>query len=58
MKNWLIARLKEPSTYAGIGVFASQIAAAATGNPVAIAAVIASVAAVVKEEQAAVAAVK
>ena len=54
MKNWLLARLREPSTYAGIAVFMSQVTAAATGNPVAIGAVIASVGAVVQSEQAAV----
>ncbi len=35
--NWLFARLKEPSTYAGIAAFAAQILPAiATHNPVAI----------------------
>ena len=53
MFNWILARLKEPSTYAGIAVFASQVTAAAAGNPIAIASVIASVGAVVKSEQAA-----
>ena len=51
MKNWLLARLSEPSTYAGIGLFFTQVAHALTGDPVAIAGVLASIGAVVKSEK-------
>jgi hypothetical protein len=40
--KWLLARLAEPSTWAGIGLFATQIVpAVVTHNPVAIVTVLA-----------------
>lgn len=50
--KWFLARLTEPSTWAGIGVFASQLLPAiATHNPVAIVGVIAGALAAVTPEQ-------
>ena len=51
--NWVKSRLSEPSTYAGLGLFLSQIAHAMTGDPTAILGVVTSLVAVVKSEQAA-----
>jgi hypothetical protein len=51
--KWLLARLSEPSTWAGVGVFASQLLPAiATHNPIAIVGVIAGALAAVTPEQA------
>lgn len=52
--KWLLARLTEPSTWAGIGVFASQILPAiATHNPVAIVGVVVGALAAVAPEKSA-----
>ena len=51
--KWFIARLSEPSTWAGIAVFASQILPAiATHNPVAIIAAVGGAVAAVTPEKA------
>jgi hypothetical protein len=49
--NWIFARLAEPSTWAGIGVFATHISAAvATHDPVAVVATVAGALAAIKSE--------
>jgi hypothetical protein len=52
--NWfsfLLARLSEPSTYAGIAAAASQVSAASHGDPVAIGTVLAGVAGILMPEK-------
>jgi hypothetical protein len=50
--KWLLARLSEPSTWAGLGLFASQLLPAiATHNPVAIVGAVAGALAAVTPEK-------
>jgi hypothetical protein len=52
--KWLLARLAEPSTWAGLAVFASQVLpAVATHNPLAIAAAVGGALAAVTPEKSA-----